>query len=220
MATGASIRQFATGTGASAGNEALAFDINVRDDTQIFVLAHSLGGDAVTGITDSQGNSYTQRADVTPSSFTIEVWDAPSAGAGANTVTVTFAGTSNLYIWIIEVAGLGTIAGYESNGLDNNSSTDPLALATLTPTSAGVIFTIYVLDGSETFVAFNDTTGGNAILDLANPGSSTTRRAMARTADTDALAPEVDFSTAGTGESVTFNARTQVAAGSEASHVF
>lgn len=224
MSIGASPRQFATGAGASAANEALAFPINVRNDTRIFVLAHSLGGDAVSSITDSQGNTYTKRADITPSSFKFEIWDAPSGTAGANTVTVNFAGTDFLYIWIIEVAGLGTIQGYQSNGLDHNAAADPMPLATLTPTSEGVIFTMYVLDGSETFVSFADSTAGNAILDLASPGGSTTRRAMCRTVDdVDALTPEVDFSTTGTGESITFNARTQaavVAGSGESSSVF
>lgn len=221
MSIGASLRQFAIGTAPNANNEAVAFPINVRDDTQIVVLAHSLGGDAVTSITDSQGNTYTQRADVTPNSFRMEIWDAPSLTAGANTVTVNFAGSNFIYIWIIEVSGLGTIQGYQNNGLDQNVGANPMPLATLTPTSEGAVFTMYVLDGTEIFQSFDDITAGNAIIDLGAPGGSGTRRAMCRTVDdVDSLTPEVNFTSTGTGESLTFLIRTGAAIGGETSHVF
>ncbi len=112
---GAAPIQYATAASGSTTNpQTCAFPVNVRAGTVLFVLSQSLvNTESITGITDSVGSSYTELVDLIPSGGTMrfEIWRAPSAGAGANTASVTYSAVTSASkrVWVVEVGGLGHV---------------------------------------------------------------------------------------------------------------
>lgn len=190
--------QFATQSTASspAGQ---AFGIDVIAGSTLFLVSESINvSEVITGIVDSDGNTWTNRAAVDGATARFEAWTAPSGTAGANTVTVTYsAHTIGKRFWIGEIKGLGTPT-YDSNTL-NAASTDPMACATLTISGEGVVVVFAFTSTVHTFAQWD---GGYA-LDMG--GGTTTRAAVYEVGlNQTAFAPFMNATTAEAGESMSF----------------
>lgn len=115
---------------------------------------------SVSTLTDDQGNTWTRRFNPTVTSYNFEVWTTPAGASGPCTVTADFnaASTSNAPYALAEISGMGAWTVGESNTLDvlGGSAANPLPLATLTTSAAGIIFTVARVDTAFNFSSWND----------------------------------------------------------------
>jgi hypothetical protein len=200
---------------ASADPTALAFSGNVVAGNSIFaLLVFGSAANSVVGVTDSQSNSWAIVAGSDIASFRVEVWRAIAGASAACTVTADFANApvASDFLGIIEASGMGTPTDGASNTLDQNVAADPMPMATLTTTGAGLILTGVRMDGAFTLSSFGDS--------FSAWGSATTRCAAAYRATVGGVsaAPTMDNATTETGESFTVVIYDQVIGGSVFPH--
>jgi hypothetical protein len=103
----------------SAGSLQLTPTSNITLGNRIVVMAGlwNWGGDAISGVTDSAGNTYTRVTGVrAPDQTELSVWTAPiTAGGGTRPViTVTAAGAGGIGAAAVEYANLSPAAGTAS----------------------------------------------------------------------------------------------------------
>jgi hypothetical protein len=101
----------------------------------------SFGSTAVTvsGITDSQGNTWSLVKRQTYSgSFprTVEIWSAPNCAAGANSVTVDLSASTMAALWIQEWSGADAAGATDGTNGANNASTTTHSAGGVTTTVA------------------------------------------------------------------------------------
>jgi hypothetical protein len=177
-----------------------AFTVNVAAGSALMVLVEIDSPTiSLSGITDSQGNTWALgvRTVVTARSF--EAWSVQSANAGATTVTFNFTATPVARVWMVEVADITGLVYGISNTLDQTVSIDPVPLATLSPTQAGVVLAAIRYATTETFANWEERE--SFLID--NSGGSSSRGGFRLVDGAIALTPAVNNSTAATGESMT-----------------
>lgn len=219
----ASVRQSAAAGNSSTSTRNVTLGASVRNNTWLYVLSVAYGAQTISSVTDGLGNSYAQIASAVPADKTFEVWRAPSGTAGSVTITVTYSAAVLNYVFLIEVGALGVTPGSSiSNGVDA-ASADPISLATLSPTSPGIAFSILGCDSGT--ITFGDISDGGRVATgwgyLPVPGGSSAVRALASSIDgVDSLAPVIDVSAARASESLTVATYAQAAGGSVAGSIF
>lgn len=132
-----SLVQQAQGTSTSAvASKGVAFSGNTTTGNMIVVTHGTVtnGANAVTGVTDSQGNTYVNAIVNVASASRVEIWYAKNITGGTTpTVTMSFGGAgSRTNMTIHEVSGQNTTAPLDITSPLNGSGTP----ATVGPSSA------------------------------------------------------------------------------------
>jgi len=127
----------------------------VQIGSVLYCAVRMLATQTVTGVTDSQGNSWSQVATANVSTYRFYLYKAIAGASGANTVTVTLSsGALNTVVWVGEVTGMGTSpTDGPSNSLDVTVAEAPLRAATLGVTQAGIALAILSVDSSVSLSA-------------------------------------------------------------------
>ncbi len=190
---------------------ALAYPSAVTAGSMLFAMTVDGLGKAPTGITDTLSNTWTQVAGGVITTYAVALWKAGSPSGGANTVSVAFASLPSALLSIWEFSGMGATTNGASNTLDLPvaSATDPITCATLSPTSAGVVFCGLRLDANFTYVGWAD-----SFVDVG--GAARARTAYRILTSGASVAPTLDVAAANSGESLTaavYEAANGVAAG-------
>lgn len=196
----AGVRQFINVLPAAGIPTTAAFSHNVNTGTRLVaVFFSSVTSESVSSLSDTLGNTWTERADVTVGAFRFEVWDAPSGSSGANTVSITFSAFTSLSkrVWLAEIAYVGTLSFGSSASFDQTVAQDPMTLATLTATDDGVAFVVL---GTDTTYTFSSWDGPHFWQDMAGGGSS--RAAYKIVVNGESLAPTLNATTTESGESL------------------
>src|SRR5262245_61471893 len=98
---GPSFVQGTGNSGASVTSLAKAFASNVVSGNKLVCLVQTYSQAMnATGVTDSQGNTYTKQAEaaaISPGGGSLAIFDATAGSSGANTVTYTGTGGSNFF---------------------------------------------------------------------------------------------------------------------------
>jgi hypothetical protein len=140
-------------------------------DMNVVVIGWDGNGNTINSVTDSQGNAYTLAVPVVryPASGSPAVSQAmyytPHVKAGANTVTVTFAGPANypdlrvLELHGVDAAGVNASAGGSGTATSSGS---------IHPTTPGLIISAVTTSGGVNSVA-----GGWNLVVETNPDSDT-----------------------------------------------
>jgi hypothetical protein len=124
---------FSASSAVSSTTYANAPTVNAVQGSTVTVIASASGATNATGVTDTQGNSYSQVQGVT-SGVNMSVWQATNVSALTNhdTITVTFgaANTQEKNIIALATSGLVTTSVTDFSSQANGTSTAPSASGT------------------------------------------------------------------------------------------
>ncbi len=172
-----SLLQSTQQTGGGATTTVKAYGSNVTANSLLICDVSSGGPNSpASGVTDSQGNSWTQVGTASTGGLgdSIQMFYAIAGSSGANTVTVTFPGVAQGdTIAIFEYSGNATSSVLDQNNVGTGSSTTP-ASTSITPSANN-----YLVHSAEADPALDGTTitaGTNFTIRQTQLTSSTLER--------------------------------------------
>jgi hypothetical protein len=135
-----------------------AYPGNTVSGNYLYALMACVGTETVSGITDTQSNTWSQKGQYTTAGGNLEIWSAVAGSSAANTVTIdmTALPTGGSTFVLCEVSHGGTTVDGPSNTAAATTAADPLLLATLTTTAGGIIFAFARLTSNFALVGFGD----------------------------------------------------------------
>jgi len=145
-------------TGVSTSNLLIAMFGSFRGDTP----------GTITGITDNQGNTWTQRASTMPGSFGLAIWTCKPTTGGSVTVSLNFSGgDANKYssLSVYEVSGVHTDVIDGTPATSTGTSTAPVANIPDTATTTDLVFGVMTCTNTNTATAGSGWTLGNGYND-------------------------------------------------------
>lgn len=194
----AAVRQYRTE--ASGSNpDTFSFSHDVFAGSTLFLLSlSSVTTEAITGITDDDGNAWTEAFDQVVGAVRLEIWRAPSGAAGSLAVTVTWsAHTAAKRIWQAEALSFGSLSNGSNDTHEVAVAEDPMTLASLTASGNGIAFWLLATDSAHTLTGW---TGTPFVFDM---GSGTAARAgFAVFKSGESLAATLNCSTTESGDSM------------------
>jgi O-glycosyl hydrolase len=138
LTVGYFVQQFPYCTVHSASSLPCASTTNLTAGDVLLVPFDFPTGATVTGVTDTQGNTFTHIGSqlATPGGDASQVWYAKNVSAGADTITIAFSGTvSYIDAWVAEYTGLSTSSPLDVQA-GATGSTGPANSGNATTTSA------------------------------------------------------------------------------------
>jgi len=142
LSSGPTVVQHLSGYQSTGGTGTfqLTFPTNNIQGDVLVVMAQLSSGVTITGMSDSQGNTYVSQVNDYTGGLTasLYIWYCASCKAGANTVTVTVSGTTNqvLSLEIAEIYGLsqsslliGSVTSSNASGTTTTETTGPLSVS-------------------------------------------------------------------------------------------
>lgn len=186
---------------ASTDPTSAAYPGNTVAGNYLYAFMSVVGTTTVTGVTDTQGNTWTQKGQYTTASSNIEIWRAVAGSSAANTLSIDMAAlpTGGSTVVLCEVEHSGTPSDGPNNTLAFGAGADPLVLATLTTTNGGIIFTIGRVTTNFGLVSWGD--GFNSL----HSGSTLGRGLFGYriTSDGVSAAPTADMTSTESADSIT-----------------
>lgn len=129
-----------TSSGGTPNTASAAFSSNnAAGSLLVAAIGINTSSPSVSGITDSQGNTWSKAAATNGSSSDAEVWYAPNSKAGANTLTITITGTSSARpttVDLVEVSNIVLASPLDKTALVSSSGTTPATGVTGVTTKA------------------------------------------------------------------------------------
>jgi hypothetical protein len=156
----------------------------------------------VNGVTSNESgtNTWTSVGAANTPNFNVSVWKGTALASGACTVSVDFSSgpATSGGLTILEFSGMGTTTNGSSNTLDQSVAQDPMSVATLSATAAGVLLVGVRLDSAFTISSWTD--------GFSDGGTLGSRAASGYRVITGAVsaAPTIDMAIGETGESAIF----------------
>ena len=136
--------EYVAATGGGFNQYVLSFNSNLTAASWIVVAASpSVVFELPSGISDTQGNTFTSRASFLDGTYgAVQVWTAP-ASAGADTVTVTTSTTfNNTYVYIVEVAHVSNFDTHTEGKLSAGGFTTSLDWPSFTPNHNDILLSV------------------------------------------------------------------------------
>lgn len=115
------------------------------------------GGQTVSGVTDSRGNTWTLAVQSTINTIRSEIWYAENSASGSNTVSVDFSATGGYEVTVVEFSGAATSSSLDQTNSNVNTNTTTHSHGSITTyAGAGLIIT-----GGIAFSTYTETPNGS-----------------------------------------------------------
>lgn len=154
---------FIQGKGFQAGGTAAptaSFDTDVTVGSAILVFGGHVASasQTITGVTDNNGNTYSQiiapMASDASGLKSAAVWIATGCNAGPTTVTITYSSATNVSGIVLELGGIGSSPFDQTNFALNFSGAGSISSGNVTTTSANeYVLGLLYFDSAETVTA-------------------------------------------------------------------
>jgi hypothetical protein len=118
-----------------------SFSSSVTQDSLLVATEAVINTGETFGVSDSQGNSWTEDLELVTGTDTVEIWHAVASSTGSDTVTFTTSDTSNpTYGFIMDFSGYWSLDTTSSGGATSGSSHP--SVSSFTPTSYDLVVAV------------------------------------------------------------------------------